>query len=50
MSAFQLFEARIGDQLLPTAAYLDLLRRHRFADVAAIELGPTHVVVHARKP
>ncbi len=30
MSGIQFFEALIGDQLLPTQAFVELLRRHGF--------------------
>jgi SAM-dependent methyltransferase len=48
MTAIQFFEALIGDQLLPTATYLELLAGHGFRDVDSFELTPTHVVVHGK--
>jgi SAM-dependent methyltransferase len=49
MGGIQFFEAQIDDQLLPTSAYVELLGRHGFADVASFDLSPVHVVVHGRK-
>jgi SAM-dependent methyltransferase len=49
MSGIQVFEAQIGDQLLPVATYLDLLGRHGFREVASFELTPVHAVTHGRK-
>lgn len=49
MSGIQFFEAMIDDQLLPTSAYLELLERHGFSDVASFELTPVHVVVHGSR-
>lgn len=50
MAAIQFFEALIDDQLLPTAAFRELLTRHGFVDVGDFELTPVHCVVHGRKP
>ena len=50
MSGIQFFEAQLDDQLLPVAAYLDLLDRHGFADVATTALTPTHALTYGRKP
>ncbi len=50
MSGIQFFEAQIDDQLLPVSAYLDLLDRHGFADVATTSLTPTHALTYGRKP
>ena len=49
MSGIQFFEALIDDQLLPTRAYLDLLRRHGFRDEDAFEITPVHAVTHGQK-
>lgn len=49
MAGIQFFEALIGDQLLPTKAFDDLLRKHGFKDVASFDLTPVHVVIHGRK-
>ena len=49
MSGIQYFEALIGDQLLPTAAFVDLLNRHGFRDVEGLEIAPVHNIVHGTK-
>lgn len=49
MAAIQLVEAQIGDQLLPTRAYVELLERHGFTAVGSVELTPLHAVTHGRK-
>ena len=49
MSGIQFFEAQINDQLLPIAAYLDLLDRHEFRNVGSFELTPVHAVTHGQK-
>jgi SAM-dependent methyltransferase len=49
MSGIQFFEALIGDQLLPTSAYEDLLRQHGFRDVDSFEITPLHAVTFGRK-
>lgn len=49
MSGIQLFEALIGDQLLPTGAFVDLLARQGFGEVDAFEITPMHVVIHGRR-
>jgi SAM-dependent methyltransferase len=46
MSGVQFFEALIGDQLLPTQAFVDLLRRHGFRNVDAFDLAPVHGVTY----
>jgi ubiquinone/menaquinone biosynthesis C-methylase UbiE len=48
MSGIQFFEAQIDDQLVPRAAYDDLLARHGFTDVGHFELSPVHAVTHGR--
>lgn len=48
MSGVQFFEALIGDQLLPTSAFVDLLRRHGFRDVGAVDVTPVHAITHGR--
>ncbi len=48
MSGIQFFEALIDDQLLPTRAYLDLLRRHGFWDVDAFDITPVHAVTYGQ--
>ena len=49
MSGVQFFEALIGDQLLPTQAYIDLLNKHGFTGVDAFDLTPVHAVTYGRK-
>lgn len=49
MCGIQFFEALIGDQLLPTQTYLDLLTRHGFRNVAAFDLTPVHAVSYGQK-
>ena len=49
MSAIQLFEAQIDDQLLPRHVYDDLLVRHGFTDLGSAELAPVHALTWARK-
>ena len=44
MCGIQFFEALIEDQLLPTKAYVDLLGKHGFRDVAAFDMTPVHAV------
>jgi ubiquinone/menaquinone biosynthesis C-methylase UbiE len=48
MSGIQFFEAQIDDQLLPRSAYDDLLRRHGFRDIGALQLTPMHAVTFGR--
>jgi len=49
MSGIQYFEALIGDQLLPTQAYVDLLNKHGFSNVDAFDLTPVHAVTYGVK-
>jgi SAM-dependent methyltransferase len=49
MCGIQFFEALIGDQLLPTQAYVELLARHGFRNVGAFDLTPVHAVTHGQK-
>jgi SAM-dependent methyltransferase len=49
MSGIQFFEALIDDQLLPVTAYLDLLARHGFTDVATVGLTPVHALTFGRR-
>lgn len=49
MTGIQYFEAQIDDQLMPTAAFSDLLERHGFRDVVAIEITPVHNLIHGMK-
>jgi len=49
MSGIQFCEALIGDQLLPTQAYVDLLNEQGFTGVDAFGLTPVHAVTYGRK-
>ena len=49
MSGIQFFEALIGDQLLPTQAYVDLLNEQGFTGVDAFDLTPVHAVTYGQK-
>jgi len=49
MCGIQFVEALIGDQLLPTRAYIDLLRKQSFHNVGAFELTPVHAVIYGQK-
>lgn len=49
MCGVQFFEAHIGCQLLPTSRFVELLEGAGFGDVGAIDVTPTHVVVHGMK-
>jgi SAM-dependent methyltransferase len=50
MSGIQFFEAQIDDQLLPRAAYDDLLARHGFTDLGSAQLAPVHALTWGRRP
>ena len=49
MAGIQFFEALIGDQLMPTQAFVDLLNGHGFRDVEAFDVTPVHAVTYGRK-
>lgn len=49
MSGIQYFEALIGDQLMSTAYFVELLKRHGFRDVEGIEIAPVHNIIHGTK-
>ena len=49
MCGIQFFEALIGDQLLPTQEYVDLLTQHGFREVGFFDLTPVHAVTYGRK-
>lgn len=49
MSGIQFFEAQIDDQLLPRAAYDDLLGRHGFTDLGTAQLTPMHALTWGRR-
>lgn len=48
MCGIQFFEAQIDDQLLPRAAYDDLLGRHGFTDLGSAALTPMHAITWGR--
>lgn len=48
MCGVQFFEAHIGCQLLPTSRFVELLEGAGFTDVGAIDVTPTHVVIHGK--
>ncbi len=50
LSGIQFFEAQIDDQLLPRAAYDELLARHGFTDVDSVILTPLHALTFGRRP
>ncbi|TFV89481.1 class I SAM-dependent methyltransferase [Blastococcus sp. CT_GayMR16] len=50
MTGIQFFEAQIDDQLLPRAAYDDLLSRHGFVDLGSVQLTPMHALTWGRRP
>ncbi|RBY79323.1 hypothetical protein DQ239_06695 [Blastococcus sp. TF02-09] len=49
MSGIQFFEAQIDDQLLPRAAYDELLSRHGFTDLGTASLTPMHALTWGRR-
>lgn len=50
MSGIQFFEAQIDDQLMPRAAYDELLTRHGFTDPGTASLTPMHALTWGRRP
>jgi SAM-dependent methyltransferase len=50
MTGIQFFEALIGDQLLPTKDFVELLNKHGFAGVGSFDLAPVHAVTYGRRP
>lgn len=48
MSGIQFYEAQIDDQLLPRTAYDDLLDRHGFTELGAVQLTPMHALTFGR--
>jgi SAM-dependent methyltransferase len=50
MTGIQFFEAQIDDQLLPRAAYDELLTRHGFTDIGSVQLTPMHALTWGRRP
>lgn len=49
MLGIQFFEAMIDDQLLPTNAFVELLKRHGFAEVDSVDLTPVHALTFGRR-
>ncbi len=49
LCGIQFFEALIGDQLMPTQAFVDLLNRHSFKNVNAFDVTPVHAVSYGQK-
>ncbi|UCD02702.1 MAG: methyltransferase domain-containing protein [Candidatus Aenigmatarchaeota archaeon] len=49
MSGIQYFEALIGDQLLPTKSYVELLKKHKFKNVAFTDISPVHTITWGTK-
>ena len=49
MCGIQFLEALIDDQLMPTQAFVDLLNRHHFQQVASFDLAPVHAVTYGQK-
>lgn len=48
MAGIQFFEAQIDDQLLPRAAYDELLARHGFTELGSSTLTPMHAITYGR--
>jgi ubiquinone/menaquinone biosynthesis C-methylase UbiE len=49
MCGIQFFEAQIDDQLLPRAAYDELLARHGFVEVGSVTVTPMHAITYGRR-
>jgi len=49
LSGIQFFEALIGDQLMPTKAFVELLGRHGFEGVTSFDMTPVHAVTYGRR-
>lgn len=49
MCGIQFFEALIGDQLLPTRTYVELLNKHDFRNVGTFDIAPVHAVTFGQK-
>lgn len=45
MAAIQYFEASIGDQLLPTSRFVELLEETGLREIETVEITPVHVVI-----
>jgi ubiquinone/menaquinone biosynthesis C-methylase UbiE len=49
LCGIQFFEALIGDQLMPTQAFVDLLNRHSYKNVGAFDVTPVHAISYGQK-
>ena len=49
MCGIQFFDALIGDQLLRTQAYVEVLGRNGFRNVDAFDITPVHAVTFGMK-
>jgi ubiquinone/menaquinone biosynthesis C-methylase UbiE len=49
MSGIQYFEAMLGDQLLPTSSFIELLKKHEFRKVAFNDITPVHTITWGMK-
>ena len=49
MSGIQYFEAQIGDQLVSTETFVQLLIDHGFEDVDSFIISPVHNVIYGKK-
>jgi len=49
MCGIQFFEALIGDQLLPTKTFIELLNKYEFKDVSSADVTPIHAITWGRK-
>jgi len=49
LSGIQVFEALIGDQLMSTKAFVELLERHDFSDVSHFDITPVHAVTYGTR-
>ena len=49
LCGIQYFEALIGDQLMPTQAFVDLLNRHSYTNVNSFDVNPVHAISYGQK-
>jgi ubiquinone/menaquinone biosynthesis C-methylase UbiE len=49
LCGIQYFEALIGDQLMPTQAFVDLLNRHSYKNVSSFDVTPVHAITYGQK-
>ena len=49
LCGIQFFEALIGDQLMPTQAFVDLLNRHSYKNVGAFDVTPVHAISYGQR-